>query len=69
MLADPITDMDDAMDAITYATIIMEERLKMFENVGVRDIKGYNKWAKENGKDILPFIVVTIDEYAQLMKT
>ncbi|MDU0936929.1 MAG: FtsK/SpoIIIE domain-containing protein [Dermabacter sp.] len=68
MLADPITDMDDAMDAITYATIIMEERLKMFENVGVRDIKGYNKWAKENGKDILPFIVVTIDEYAQLMK-
>lgn len=68
MLADPITDMDDAMDAITYATIIMEERLKMFENVGVRDIKGYNKWAKENEKDILPFIVVTIDEYAQLMK-
>lgn len=68
MLADPITNMDDAMDAITYATIIMEERLKMFENVGVRDIKGYNKWAKENGKDILPFIVVTIDEYAQLMK-
>ncbi|HDY9569575.1 TPA: hypothetical protein RRN36_002506 [Staphylococcus argenteus] len=68
MLADPITNMDDAMDAITYATIIMEERLKMFEHVGVRDIKGYNKWAEENGKDILPFIVVTIDEYAQLMK-
>lgn len=68
MLADPITDMDDAMDAITYATIIMEERLKSFEQVGVRDIKGYNKWAKQNNKDILPFIVVTIDEYAQLMK-
>lgn len=68
MLADPITDMDDAMDAITYLTIIMEERSRMFENTGVRDIKGYNKWAKENGNDILPYIVVTIDEYAQLMK-
>lgn len=68
MIADPITDMDDAMDAITYLTIIMEERSKMFEYAGVREIKGYNKWAKENGKDILPYIVVTIDEYAQLMK-
>lgn len=68
MLADPITNMDDAMDAITYLTIIMEERSRMFENTGVRDIKGYNKWAKDNGKEILPYIVTTIDEYAQLMK-
>lgn len=68
MLADPITNMDDAMDAITYLTIIMEERSRMFENTGVRDIKGYNKWAKENGKEILPYIVTIIDEYAQLMK-
>ncbi|HHX0046043.1 hypothetical protein L6D11_13925 [Staphylococcus aureus] len=68
MLADPITDMDDAMDMITYATIIMEERLHMFEQTNVRNIKGYNKWAEQNNKEVLPYIVVVIDEYAKLVQ-
>ncbi|MHD0398810.1 FtsK/SpoIIIE domain-containing protein [Staphylococcus simulans] len=68
MLADPITDMDDAMDMITYATIIMKERLHMFEQTNVINIKGYNKWAEQNNKEVLPYIVVVIDEYAKLVQ-
>lgn len=68
MLADPIQNMDDAMDAMTYLTIVMHERTATLESVGVRDIYGYNKWAEKNGKEKLPFIEVIIDEYAQLMQ-
>lgn len=68
MIADPIQDMDEAMDFITYLTIIMEDRTKMLAHAGVRDIKGYNKWAKENGKELMHYIVLVVDEYAQLMQ-
>ncbi|HCU8763827.1 TPA: DNA translocase FtsK [Staphylococcus aureus] len=68
MLADPIQDMDDAMDAMTYLTIVMHERTSMIEAAGFRNIYGYNKWAEKNGKEKLPFIEIVVDEYAQLMQ-
>ncbi|WP_270251668.1 FtsK/SpoIIIE domain-containing protein [Staphylococcus warneri] len=68
MLANPIQNMDDAMDAVTYLTILMHERTTMIKSAGAREIYGYNKWAEKNDKEKLPFIVLVIDEYAQLMQ-
>lgn len=46
----------------------MNERYDMLANVAnVANIKEYNEWAKEKGKDILPNIIVIIDEYADLV--
>jgi len=43
----------------------------MLDRVGVRDIKNYNRKIKEKGlaQDRLPYIVVVIDEFADLMAT
>lgn len=48
----------------------MERRFNLIEEVGVRDLKGYNK-AVENDRDTekLPQIVIIIDELADLMMT
>ena len=42
----------------------MEQRYEMFSKIGVKDLKGYNKAEPDNP---LPFIVVIIDELADLM--
>lgn len=44
-------------------------RFAKFKNEagGTENIKEYNEWAEENGKEKLPYIVVFIDEVADLM--
>lgn len=44
----------------------MEHRNRIFQSVGVRELKEYNKNAPKLGYEILPSIVVVIDEYADL---
>jgi S-DNA-T family DNA segregation ATPase FtsK/SpoIIIE len=46
----------------------MENRYKLFADKGVRDIKGYNEFmAKTGEQQIVPQIVIIIDELADLM--
>ncbi|WP_150879501.1 FtsK/SpoIIIE domain-containing protein [Staphylococcus aureus] len=69
-LNDVITDIkNDAVPFLKYLVIQMEERFKKFKNEagGTENIKEYNEWAVENGKEKLPYIVVFIDEVADLM--
>ena len=47
----------------------MEHRYDLFKDNRVRDIKGYNEFAKEKKIAPLPYIVVFIDEYADLIET
>ena len=48
----------------------MNARYEMFgENGEVSNIKQYNEWAKDHGVDPLPFIIVVLDEYADLIDT
>lgn len=48
----------------------MEKRLVLFEFAGVRDIRSYNdKYCPKAGVEKMPFIVVFIDEYADLSNT
>ena len=47
----------------------MERRYNLFQANRVRDIKGFNVFAKEHDLQPLPYIVVFIDEYADLIET
>ena len=47
----------------------MERRFTLFQTNLVRDIKGFNEFAKEKNLQPLPYIVVFIDEYADLIDT
>lgn len=46
----------------------MERRYSLFADNRVRDIKGFNEFARTNNIQPLPYIVVFIDEYADLVE-
>jgi len=62
-----VTDAKKASIALNWAVNEMTRRYKMFAEQVVRDMKSYNKKAEINGLEILPQIVVIIDELADLM--
>ncbi|HDR00256.1 MAG TPA: DNA translocase FtsK [candidate division WOR-3 bacterium] len=61
------TDPKKAVDELAEVVKIMEVRYGEFANLGVRDIASYNKRAVEEGLEPKPYIVVVIDELADLM--
>lgn len=67
MLTPVVTDPREAAKALRWAVMEMEERYIAFEEARVRDLKGYNDKAKKEGKELLPYIVIVIDELADLM--
>lgn len=64
LLTPVITDVDKTVNALRWAVSEMERRFELFSEAGRRDIASYNKAAKE---DKVPYIVVVIDELADLM--
>ncbi|MCL1864142.1 MAG: DNA translocase FtsK [Defluviitaleaceae bacterium] len=69
LLIPVVTDPKKASGALSWAVAEMETRYNMFAETGCRDLKGYNKYAKNNGDNELPLIVIIIDELADLMMT
>lgn len=74
LLAPVVTDARKANIALKKIVVEMERRYDLFENSGTKNIEGYNKLVdKKNEEDCncnmkrLPFIVVIIDELADLM--
>lgn len=67
-ITDPITDMENAETFLRYIEQIAEERYKIFEKTGKKNIYRYNKWAEKNGEEKLPFIVTVVDEWNNLRK-
>ncbi len=63
-----VSDPRKAAGALAWAVSEMTKRYKMFSEVGVRDIKGYNKMAAKN-PEITPMyqICIFIDELSDLM--
>jgi hypothetical protein len=71
LLTPVITEPKRAFQALQYCICEMERRYTMLDRLGVRDIKSYNKKIKDKGvvQERLPYIVVIIDEFADLMAT
>lgn len=67
LLIPVVTDAKKAANALSWAVSEMTNRYKLFAQAGVRDITGYNKWCEENKQQKLPFVVIIIDELADLM--
>ncbi|WP_412103421.1 DNA translocase FtsK [Rossellomorea aquimaris] len=64
-----ITDVKAATAALKWAVEEMEKRYELFAHTGVRDIKRFNELAERNKQysDKLPYLVIVIDELADLM--
>ncbi len=66
LLIPVVSDVQKAAGALNWAIREMERRYDLLEKYGVRNIKGYNKLPDT---EKLPYIVVIIDELADLMMT
>jgi S-DNA-T family DNA segregation ATPase FtsK/SpoIIIE len=67
LLGEVITDVNQVVPALRWATQLMDLRLEAFSKAKARNIEAYNqKMEKENG-DKLPYVVIIIDELADLM--
>lgn len=63
LLTSVVTDSKKAASALHWAVAEMERRYKAFAESHVRDISSFNEHAEEK----MPFIVIIIDELADLM--
>jgi S-DNA-T family DNA segregation ATPase FtsK/SpoIIIE len=71
LLTPVITDSKKAIKALQYCLYEMERRYDLLDNLNARDIKTYNKKISESSlaREKLPYIVLIIDEFADLMST
>lgn len=67
LVAPVVVDIEKVIVALRWVTREMDRRYQALAQLGARDIITYNKKAKSKGIDILPYIVVVIDELADLM--
>ncbi len=67
LLAPVVTEMDRVVSALQWATREMDQRYHKFADIGARNIIEYNKKIQKNGQRKLPYLVVIIDELADLM--
>ena len=65
-----VSDPKKAAGALNSAVNEMEKRFELIEEVGVRNITGYNEITKNDpDKPYMPRMVIIIDEFADLMMT
>lgn len=71
LLTPVITEPKKALQSLQYCLCEMERRYALLDGLGVRDIINYNKRVEERhiATEKLPYIVVIIDEFADLMAT
>ena len=74
LLLPVVTDPKKAAGALHWAVSEMMDRYQKFADCGVRDVKGYNEKIKktadiadENKPQKMPYIVIIVDELADLM--
>ncbi|WP_088013551.1 DNA translocase FtsK [Gottfriedia acidiceleris] len=69
LISPVITDARAATAALKWACDEMDRRYDLFAHAGARDIKRFNDLAKKKGayNDELPYLVIIIDELADLM--
>jgi S-DNA-T family DNA segregation ATPase FtsK/SpoIIIE len=83
LLTPVVTDMKEAAQALRWCVAEMDRRYRLMSALGVRNLAGYNRrvedgdvkdplWPADSGEEApvlthLPYIVVVIDEFADMM--
>lgn len=73
LLAPVVTNPKKAAQALQKVVNEMERRYELFSHTGTRNIEGYNEYVKKHNAEeeaqqpLLPYIVVIVDELADLM--
>jgi len=67
LLAPVIVEVDRVVGALQWMTREMDKRYHLFAKIGARNISDYNARTKLQGGKKLPFLVIVIDELADLM--
>lgn len=62
-----VTDLERVVGMLRWAVNEMERRYKLFSEHRVRNLQGYNAQALKQGQRPLPYLVLIIDELADLM--
>ena len=70
LLGPVITDVAQVPAALAWLTLQMDDRYRLFADRGVRNIEEYNrKLGRSRSAEPLPYIILVIDELADLMMT
>ena len=67
LLSPVITEPKKATSALKWTVKEMETRYRKMTENGVRNISGFNEKAQKEGKKVMPYIIVVVDEMADLM--
>lgn len=67
LISPVVTNPRKANNALGWAVGEMDRRYRLFAEEGVRDYTGYQEKAKKNGLEEIPYVVIIIDELADLM--
>ena len=67
LVAPVVVEMDRVIGVLQWAIREMENRYKRFAEIGARNIVEYNKKMGRKKRNKLPYIVIVIDELADLM--
>lgn len=67
LLSPVVTEVDKAAGVLFWAVKEMERRYTLFSKANARDLPRYNAYLEKNGEKHLPYIVVIVDEMADLM--
>jgi S-DNA-T family DNA segregation ATPase FtsK/SpoIIIE len=62
-----VIELERVVGVLNWATREMDERYKLFNKARARNVEAYNQQLIAKGKKPLPYIVVVIDELADLM--
>jgi len=67
LLAPVVVDLDRVVPALQWISREMDERYRRFSKNGVRNIEDYNTRMRQTGQKTLPYLVLIVDELADLM--
>jgi S-DNA-T family DNA segregation ATPase FtsK/SpoIIIE len=67
LLSPVVVEVERAVPLLRWATGEMDRRYKLFSKEGARNVDAYNEKLVKRGESVLPYIILVIDELADLM--
>jgi S-DNA-T family DNA segregation ATPase FtsK/SpoIIIE len=67
LLAPVVVELERVVGILNWTTREMDRRYKVFSKVGARHLIGYNEMMVSQGEKMMPYIIIVIDELADLM--